>query len=60
MIDEVSDFYWRIPISFHRYILLCSVCPGNFEHDEADSLVDRLLSNGYLYEHNGIRLTGAE
>jgi hypothetical protein len=33
---------------------------GEFEHDEADRLVDHLLSKGYLYEADGIRLTNGE
>jgi hypothetical protein len=40
--------------SFERLIA------GAFEHDEANRLVDQLLSNGYLYECNGIRLTNGE
>jgi hypothetical protein len=33
---------------------------GAFEQDEADRLVDHLLSKGYLYEADGIRLTNGE
>jgi hypothetical protein len=33
---------------------------GDFERDEADRLVDRLLSKGYLYDHEGIRLTNGD
>lgn len=28
-----------------------------FEHAQADRVIDRLLSKGYLYEHDGIRVT---
>lgn len=30
---------------------------GDFERAQADRLIDRLLSKGYLYEHDGIRVT---
>ena len=33
---------------------------GEFEREEADRLIDQLLSKGYLYEHDGIRLTDPE
>jgi hypothetical protein len=33
---------------------------GDFERDEADRLIDRLLSKGYMYEHKGIRITDPE
>jgi hypothetical protein len=38
---------------YHNYCWRC-------EHDEADRLVDHLLSKGYLYEADGIRLTNGE
>lgn len=33
---------------------------GAFTREEADRLVDHLLSKGYLYEADGIRLTNGE
>lgn len=33
---------------------------GDFERDEANRLVDQLLSKGYCYEYDGIRVTNAD
>lgn len=43
-----------------RKAVVTYLTDGTFEHDEADRLVDHLLSKGYLYEHEGIRLTNGE
>jgi hypothetical protein len=40
-----------------RAAVIDHLTAGDFEREEADRLVDRLLSKGYLYEHEGIRLT---
>jgi hypothetical protein len=43
-----------------RTAVVTHLTDGEFEHDEADKLVDHLLSKGYLYECNGIRLTNGD
>jgi hypothetical protein len=43
-----------------RHAVIEQLTAGKFEHDEANRLVDHLLSKGYLYEAGGIRLTNGE
>jgi hypothetical protein len=43
-----------------RTAVIGHLTDGEFEQDEADRLVDHLLSKGYLYEADGIRLTNGE
>jgi hypothetical protein len=43
-----------------RHVVIEHLTAGEFEHGEADRLVDHLLSKGYLYEADGIRLTNGE
>jgi hypothetical protein len=43
-----------------REAVVARLTAGDFERDEADRLIDRLLSKGYCYEHDGIRLTNGD
>jgi hypothetical protein len=43
-----------------RHAVIEQLTAGDFEHDEADRLIDQLLSKGYLYEADGIRLINGE
>jgi hypothetical protein len=43
-----------------REVVIDHLTAGDFEHDEAQRVLDRLLSKGYMYEHNRIRITDPE
>jgi hypothetical protein len=43
-----------------REAVIKHLTDGDFERQAAQSVIDRLLSKGYMYEHNGIRLTNGD
>jgi mannitol-1-phosphate/altronate dehydrogenase len=40
-----------------REAVIEQLTAGEFERGHADRVIDRLLSKGYLYEHEGIHVT---